>query len=222
LVHGDLDTGPPTGLECTVVKKNQHRWKGWIEDQRVDKLMENLAGELKHSWKRDKKNPQSFPVNTWWLFVQIEEELKNEPDVRSGIKVASALRPPRNLSDLIAERTIKGAFEDHNENSYEDALKLAARGQGEGYAAWRKIRRALDVAYVILYYGVDFAPKPKVHFLHRKLLEIAESEHLRGLNLEGIVEFFDDVCPCGKNHQADALRKLRKRIANLQRTILKE
>ena len=33
------------------------------------------------------------------------------------------------------------------------------------------------------------------------------------LTSEGFVEFFDDLCPCGKKHQADAIRKLGQRIA---------
>jgi len=70
------------------------------------------------------------------------------------------------------------------------------------------------VAYVIIYYGLDSAPRPRVHFLHRELLDIVESEHLRDLSLEGIVEFLDDICPCGKKHKPDAVRKLRKRLVN--------
>jgi hypothetical protein len=193
------------------VSENQHRWKGWIEDDRVRGIFEGVAKGLERAWMLDRKNPTSFPTNTWWLFVQVEEELKNEPTKAAGIKV----RPPRipeKLSELIAEPTIKGAYEDHNEGSYEDALKLAAMGYDEGYAAWRKITRALDVAYLTIHYGVDAAPMPRVHFLHRKLFEFAESEHLKGLNLEGLVEFFDDICPCGKTHKTDALRKLKARI----------
>jgi hypothetical protein len=75
----------------------------------------------------------------------------------------------------------------------------------------RKITRALDLAYLIIYQGIEQAPKPRVHFLHRSLLDIADSAHLRDLTPEGIVEFFDDVCPCGVKHRQDAIRKLRKR-----------
>jgi hypothetical protein len=193
------------------VSKNQHRWKEWIEDDRVRGILEGIGKGLERAWTLDRKSPKNFPINTWWLFVQVEEDLKNKP-TEGGIKVRTPLIPEK-LSDLIAEPTIKGAYEDHNEGSYEDALKLAAVGYDEGYAAWRKIRRALDVAYMILHYSIDSAPMPRVHFLHRKLFEFAESTHLNGLNLEGIVEFFDDTCPCGKTHKPDALRKLRKRIS---------
>ena len=127
-------------------------------------------------------------------------------------KVPPLPRTPQRLSDLIQESTIKAAYEDHNETSYEDALKRAAAGLDEGYLAWRKIMRALDVAYTIRQDGLDFAPMPRVQFLHRRLLEIVYSEHLTGMVQEGIVEFFNDVCPCGGDHKEDALRKLAKRM----------
>jgi hypothetical protein len=197
------------------VSTHQHRWKEWIEDPRVYDLLESLAGELKRSWKLDKKYPQRFPVNTWWLFVQIEDKLKNKPVLIAKSRMPPPPGPPEKLSDLIAERTIKAAYEDHNDGSYEDALKLAATGYKEGHSAWRKIKRALDVAYVILNHGIDFAPMPRVQFLHRRMLEIVESKHLRDQTLGGVVEFFDDTCPCGHKHQADAIRKLKKRAGRI-------
>jgi hypothetical protein len=190
------------------VSKNRHRWKAWIDDDRVRQVLEEAAKGLEWSWRLDTKR---FPVNTWFLFVQIDEQLKNKPVVRTGIKLPAKPSPPEKLSDLIRESTIKAAYEDQHGGSYQDALKQAAKGYDEGYLVWRKIMRALDLAYVILHYGVDFAPMPRVHFLHKRLLEITDSEHLRDLSLQGIVEFFDDVCPCGKKHQPDAVRKLRKR-----------
>jgi hypothetical protein len=199
------------------VGKNQHRWKAWIEDVRVRKALEEAAEGLEWSWGIDKRNPKNFPLNTWFLFIQIDERLKNKPVVRAGTKLLAAAPPPEKLSDLVKERTIKAAYEDHHEGSYEDALRKAATGEDEGYSAWRKIMRAVDLAYVIRYHGLDSAPIPRLHFLHGKLLEIADSKHLRDLSLQGIVEFFDDVCPCGKKHQADAIRKLRKRRARVSK-----
>ena len=65
----------------------------------------------------------------------------------------------------------EAAYEDQNEGSYEDALIEARGGFGAGYRAMRKITRALDLAYLIIYQGIEQAPKPRVHFLHRSLLE---------------------------------------------------
>jgi hypothetical protein len=210
-----LDSRSQAGLECLTVRENRHRWKTWITDRRVRQVLEEGAKGLQWAWRLDRKSPKRFPVNTWYLFIQIDEQLRNAPVARTGIKIPPPPPPPEELSDLLKERTIKAAYQDQHDGSYEDALKQAARGQDEGYLAWRKIMRALDLAYVIIYQGLDFAPAPRVHFLHRKLLEVADSEHLCDLNFEGIAEFFDDVCPCGKKHQPDAIRKLRKRRGKL-------
>lgn len=64
-------------------------------------------------------------------------------------------------------------------------------------------------AYMIAAYGIDL-PRPKVHVLHRGLLEIAEQLIID--EADGIVEFLDDVCPCGKTHSHEALRKLLDRV----------
>jgi hypothetical protein len=53
----------------------------------------------------------------------------------------------------------------------------------------------------------------RVHFLPRELLDIVKLLKLNDLTSEGLVDFFDDLCPCGKKHHAEAIRKLGKRIA---------
>ena len=64
-------------------------------------------------------------------------------------------------------------------------------------------------AYMAAFYGMDL-PRPKVKLLHRGLLEIAKQLIID--EPDGIVEFLDDVCPCGKKHSIEALKKLRDRV----------
>lgn len=195
------------------MRKNQHRWRKWIEDARIRDVLEEAAIHLKLAWDEDQKDPTSYPINTSYLFGQIDEHLEGEPKVRSGVKLPPPAPPPEKFSELVDDRTVVAVYEDQNDGSYKDALRHAAKGFGEGAKAWRKILRAVDIAYAIDYCGVEFAPKPRVHFLHRNLLALTESKHLSGLTLEGVVEFFDDICPCGQKHTADAIRKLQKRRA---------
>jgi hypothetical protein len=195
------------------VSKNQHRWKTWADD-RIRAVLEEAAEALDWAWKRDQKDPESYPINTWYRFVQIEEQLEGQSNVGKGIKLPPPSPPPQTFCELVDDEIIGAVYEEQNEGTYKGALKQAAAEHGEGTSAWRKILRAVDGAYAVSYYGLEHAPKPRVHFLHRNLLAIVDSEHLRGLTLDGIVEFFDDVCPCGKKHQPDALRKLRKRKSN--------
>ena len=121
--------------------------------------------------------------------------------------------PPETFSELVDDKVIAAVYEDQNDGSYKDALRKAAKPFGEGSKAWRKIMRAMDAAYAVNYFGLEFAPKPRVHFLHRNLLTLVDSPHLRDLTLRGVVEFIDDLCPCGKRHNLDAIRKLKRRAA---------
>ena len=70
--------------------------------------------------------------------------------------------------------------------------------------------KCLTPAYLIKF-GGDDGPKPKVHFLHRELLGIAKSVE-PGLSKEGLAEFLDFICPCGKKHKPEAIRKLGERL----------
>ena len=203
------------------VGKNQHRWKKSVDD-RIRGVLEEAAKGLEWAWKLDKKHARSYPINTWYLFVQIEERLEDKPVVRTGIKLPRPSPPPQSLSELVDDKTIGGIYEEQNEGSYKDALKQAAAGYGEGTSAWRKILRAVDGAYANNFYGIEHAPKPKVHFLHRNLLEIASLAQLSDLTHEGIAEFLDDLCPCGKTHKPDAIRKLRVRQTARQKTLTKK
>lgn len=197
------------------VGRNQHRWKLSVSDH-ARRVLEESAQRLKWAWEIDKKDPKSYPLNTDYAFAKIERQLSRDTGEESQIEPQARELPPRpappkRLSDLLGEKTIKAIYEQQNDGSYEVALRLAASGERKGSIAWRKILLAVNAAYLICVYGVEFVPKPRVQFLHRNLLEIADSTELSDLTHEGIVEFLDDLCPCGKRHKPEAIRKLRKR-----------
>jgi hypothetical protein len=123
-------------------------------------------------------------------------------------------RIPRALAELVTEKTIKAVYENQNVGSYEEALKKAAAATKESASVWRKILRAIDDAYPIDRLGHEVAPVPRLHFLHRRLLRLAESEMLggRGWRQNALQDFFNHMCPCGKAHKSDALRKLSGRL----------
>jgi hypothetical protein len=152
-------------------------------------------------------------MNTWYMFIQIDEQFYEKPIRRSGIRIPPSPPPPKSFCELVSEATIRAIYENQNEGSYKEAL-VKASTQYEGFSEWRKLLRAVDAAYMVAQYGFDAQPRPRVHFLHRRLLGMADSASLRDLTLEGLVEFFDDVCPCGRKHTQDAIRKLRGRAAS--------
>lgn len=197
--------------------KNQHRWKESL-DADILGVLEDAAARLESAWKKDMKYPKSFPVNTNYAFGEIKEWIdecrrKGEPEIERRRLGIPRWRSPKRFSDLVGDGVIRAVFEDQNVGSYSDALKLAASGDKSAHRTFWKILKAIEPAYLISHFGDDAAPKPKVNFLHRNLLDLANFLRLSDLTHAGIMEFLDDLCPCRKRHTADAIRKLRKRAA---------
>lgn len=197
--------------------KNQHRWKESLGTD-ICGVLEDVAARLAWAWQVDMEHPRPFPVNTNYAFDEINEWIEEfqrsgQPEVERKRPVLRRSRLPRRFSELVDDGIIRTVFEDQNVGSYSHALKLAASGDKSAHFTFRKILKAIEPAYLISHFGDDAAPKPRVHFLHRNLLEIADLLDLSDLTNPGIVEFLDDLCPCGKRHTADAIRKLRKRAA---------
>lgn len=191
--------------------QSQTHWEEWIGDERICALFWQAGRNLKFAWNLDQKDPDIFPFNTSEVFSKLLRDLRNKPP---GNAIESLPEPPLGpecLTDLVDEKTIRAVYEYQNRGSYKGALIEAARGGEKGPSVWRKILNAVDRAYEIDHYGAGFAPMPKVHFLHNKLLGLAMCEPLKGLSDSGIAEFFNSICPCGKTHRKDAIRKLRER-----------
>jgi len=194
------------------VKHNQHRWRNSVDNVTLATI-ERGAKRLAVAWKKDMESPNRYPLSTSIQLVEFQDLLRKSRRNLTGSEVWRRPRPPKTFADLVPDATIKVIYEDQNQERYEDAIKRATLGFAAGLAAWQKISRAAEGAYVSEYYGIEFTPKPRVHFLHRNLLlAVAASEELRDLSPVGVAEFLDDNCPCGKSHQPDAIRKLKKRF----------
>ena len=192
------------------VSKNQHRWKMSLDDHTLG-VLEEAAEVLEWVWKLDKEYPGSYPMNTDLVLGETKERLRGQSHARTVHEVPPPQPLPQSLSELLCEKTISAVYELQNKGTYKEALKQAALGFENGASTWRKIWLAVNTAYLIDHLGVEFVPKPRIHFLHRSLLEVANLAQLSDLTHEGIAEFFDDLCPCGKGHKPDAIRKLRRR-----------
>jgi hypothetical protein len=178
--------------------------------------LETFGERLKRAWERDMEYPNSYPLNTHFAFQEIKGWIVGLQSGSQGNKKALKLAllrqpPPKRFSELVADGTIRAVYEEQNGGSFIDALARARSGDKSATRAFRKILNAVEAAYYIEHFGDDTAPKPRVNFLHRNLLEIADLSHLSDLTHEGVVEFLDDLCPCRKKHKPDAIRKLRRR-----------
>lgn len=190
---------------------NQHRWKGWVSEK-IQHDLEGAAKELKESWSIDSGDPRLYPFITEFALNDLRDRIKNRPRSTKLPPVPESPPKAENLTDLIVEKTVKAVYEDQNSGSYKEALSKASAGGRQGLAVWRKILRSIDRAYEIGIHGAEIAPMPRVHFLHRELLDIAILLKLNDLTSEGLAEFFDDLCPCGEKHHGDTIRRLGKRM----------
>jgi hypothetical protein len=216
LSNQEVDRSSDTVLNASSVKKNEHRWQNSVDD-RIRGILEEAARGLEWAWKLDRQSPNSYPMNTGYLFAEIREHLVGESKTRSHIQLPPPTPPPKSLSELVSDKIIAAVYEDQNDGSYKEALKKAAIDFEEGPKAWRRILHAADAAYSIEHYGLEAIPKPRVHFLHRNLLELTELMGVNDLKPDGLLEFFEDMCPCREKHTTDAIRKLAKRRARTRK-----
>jgi hypothetical protein len=200
------------------MEETKYAYQEWLDDKTKQTLI-RFVTELAQSWIQDQKHPKSYPINTEHVFRVLKGELRladqesQRESPEKPVGLPSPTPPPGRFADLIDERTIKAVFDDQNASDYPDALESARRGDA---SAFDKIMRAVEQAYLIDIFGLDNASKPRVHFLHRTLFEIAGLLSIEDLTDSGIAGFLNHLCPCGEKHQADAIRKLRQRVARIK------
>lgn len=117
---------------------------------------------------------------------------------------------------MVDEQTIRAVYENQNDEAYDEALRVAGSGTRAAARTFRKILNALEASHRIAQFGEEAAPKPRIHYLHRAVLDLANLVGLSDLTHEGLTEFLDDICPCGKGHGVDAVRKLRNRQSRMR------
>jgi hypothetical protein len=198
------------------VANNQHRWKISLSDENVT-VLEEFADDLQHAWKADSKTPKSYPFATQDLFAEVKVRLEGKLTSESATgNLPPPPPPPRKFADLFDERTIRALYEGKYSDSYDDAIRLAGSGErGSGKAIHRLLKAAEETYFVQK--GSD-VPAPRIHFLHRQLLEVAQLVGIDVLTNKGLEEFFEDLCPCGKKHNAEAIRKLKDRAARVPKS----
>jgi hypothetical protein len=89
---------------------------------------------------------------------------------------------------------------------------LAQEKEKEGdLKAHKRLVRANDEFWRLTNGHGPVAPF-KVDQAHSDLLELGLHLGLRGLSAEELADCFDEVCACGRSHDADALKKQRSRV----------
>jgi hypothetical protein len=204
------------------VDNDQHRWRKWVSDKRKLGVIDDTREKLIWAWKTDCDKSWSYPVHTDQVFFEIKQMIQKH---QSSIQVrqTEVIKPKskrsiESFSELISERTLELVYESQNSGNYQDALNCAAFGRDRlARRTLRRILKAAEIAVEIDQIGIERFPKPLIHLAHKRLLELAGQLGLNGLTHAGILEFVNDLCPCGKKHTLEQIRKLRIRARKTPR-----
>ena len=141
-----------------------------------------------------------------------QELLANYPDNPPGTPwhqvTATGYRPPSPQEKL--EQVLDWFFFKRNRTPRWLALEKEKEGD---LTAHKQLVRAWDEFWRLLN-GHGPVPPFKVNQAHTDLLELGLHLGLKTLTAEELADCFDEVCPCGKIHDADALKKQRGRVLN--------
>jgi hypothetical protein len=128
------------------VQKNQHRWKKSVDDY-IRRVLEDAAEGLASARASDMKHPRRFPMNTDAMFDRIKSEIQeyqlgDRPKLAHKPSRLPRPRPPRCLSDLADEQTIRVVYESQNVGTYDEALRVVAWGKRAASRTFQKILNA--------------------------------------------------------------------------------
>src|SRR5205823_2252851 len=98
-------------------------------------------------------------------------------------------------------------FQRHGESRQVTDQKDALGDSG----AWQKIVRTETDCRTLAFGNGRIAPFPG-NLVHRQLLELVICYEIAPLTADELAHCFDTCCVCGKEHDADALRKMRVRL----------
>jgi hypothetical protein len=175
---------------------------------------------LATTWKYDCESPKLFPINTSFAVAEIVGRLRAKTPGITKTKLAR-WKTPKTLAGLLPEESVKSVWEDFNIGSFEETIKLASEVRvsniKESQMAFRTILRAIKTSYEVSYLGVEMLARTKVSILHSGLDRIAKAAGLEGQTKKGFAGFLDDLCPCGLNNHAGAVRQLSRRSTRMRR-----
>ena len=198
-------------------------WELYLESDKVRNILWAAKVLLRGAWKKDLRHPRSYPLHTSVALEQIERIFRKKEMRAAREKFFPDPRTLKKLTHLIPEKTVRIVWQDHHAETFDQALRKAGsigrRGVSlkDGWKAFKAIERAMEIAYLVTFYGDDFLPKPKNSILHRGLDQIVRMAGLQDLTTAGFAEFLDDLCPCGLKSHKESVRKMESRTPEIRR-----
>ncbi|MBZ5658009.1 MAG: hypothetical protein LAO56_22330 [Acidobacteriia bacterium] len=183
-------------------------------------LLESKA-HIKQAWDWDDQGTKGFPMNTANLLYEIETKLKgSRPRKRQSLEPKKkllgsiVLKRATRLKDILSERTVEQVHEYLHEEPFREALGDLRSADIHSRAVHR-IKETIASALDADHYGYEALPKPRGNWLHRQLLGALRAPAPGKFSDSDMVKLFDYFCPCGSEHNREAMKKFRWRLSKL-------
>ncbi len=177
------------------------------------KLLVDSKEQIRLAWERDSQGTKGFPLNTSYLFLDLESQLMG----RKPRKIRSIPYPkvPTRLSDILPEEVVQRVHEYLYEQPFEDAL-AEVHSADTANASLERLKNTIETALEVRHFGDEALPAPRGNWLHRQLLGIITAVAPEKVTDSEMVELFDHFCPCGIEHNREAIKKFRWRHSRRQ------
>jgi hypothetical protein len=176
------------------------------------KLLLESKNEIKQAWDWDDQGTKNFPINTANLIYEIEHKLKGwrPPKRRKGRGIV--LHTITSLRDILPEKTVLQVHEYLYEEPFKESL-AELQSADRRSQAFARIRETILNALTAEYAGYEYLPKPRGNWLHRQILGILTAAAPGKFGDSDMAKLFDYFCPCGTEHNREAIKKFRWRLA---------
>jgi hypothetical protein len=152
-------------------------------------------------------------MNTAQLLYEIETRLKGwrPRKRRKGKGKGIVVKTPTRLRDILPEKTVQQVHEYLYEEPFKEALaELHSDARSQAY---ERIRNTILNALRVEDIGYEVLPKPRGNWLHRQLLGVLTTVAPEKFSDSEMATLFDYFCPCGTEHNREAMKKFRWRLA---------
>jgi hypothetical protein len=180
------------------------------------KLLLESKELIRQAWGWDDHGTKSFPMNSGQLLYEIETSLKGSRPRKRHKEKGIVLRQATRLRDILPEKTVEQVHEYLHEEPFREAL-AELYSPADRSRAFNRIKDTINNALYAEHFGYEALPKPRGNWLHRQVLSALTVAAPGKFTDSEMVKLFDYFCPCGIEHNREAMKKFRWRLARAHR-----
>jgi hypothetical protein len=197
--------GPQALIEWMLKSKN-------VSKVNIRLLLES-KDQINLAWDRDDRGTKRFPMNTAHLLYERGALLKGwrpRKNRKKGMRIR--LKEPKCLGDILPDRDVEQIHEYLHEEPFREALIDLYSQEGHSRAL-KRITETVGAALFAVQHGYETLPKPRGNWLHRQILDVLTAAAPGKFSDRDMAKLFNYFCPCGAEHNREAMKKFRWRLA---------